>query len=197
MTRKLFEIVIVLLGCILGSLATLTTSIVPTQISVINNNEVQVRFWNNGDPSTTVDITGKSMLPLHEADGKFYFSPTLSMEDLNTDADKIAENLLTVKKDVNTDKTIQNVCLQVDLELSGNDEANKCVRAYVKNGSNIYYLSYDEPSVVCYNISLTKSAREIEFGLWYELDNEYCTIDNLNSATGSDVQFKLYAYVVE
>lgn len=197
LTRKLFEIVIVLVGCILGSLATLSTSIVPTQVSVKNNTEAQVRFWNDGSPLTSLNVTGKSILPIHESNGTFQFSPTLSMDDLNTDSDSISENILVVTKEVNLDKNIDNVCLQVDLSLSGDDEMNKCIRVYVKNGNNRYYLSYDQPSVVCYNINLSKSAREIEFGVWYELDNENCTIDNINAATGTDIDFKLYAYVKE
>ena len=197
LTRKLFQIVIVLVGCILGSLATLHTSIIPTQVDVVNNNDVQVRFWNSGSPLTSINVAGKSMLPLHEESGTFYYSPTLSMDDLNTDSEQMSENLFTTTREVNLDKNISNICLQVDLELSGDDEMNKAVRAYVKCGNNRYYLSYDEPSVVCYNIGLSKSAKEIEFTLWYELDNENCTIENINAAGGSNVQFKLYGFAKE
>lgn len=197
MTRKLFEIVIVLVGCILGSLATLNTSVIPTQVSLINNQDVQVRFWNSGNPLTTVNMNGKSMLPVHEENGTFYFSPTLSMDNLNTDKTSIDENTIYTTREVNLDKNVSGMCLQVDLELSGDDEMNKCLRAYVKNGSNIYYLSADEPSVVCYNIGLTKSARDITFAIWYELDDENCTIENINNASGTDISLKLYAYAKE
>lgn len=191
MTRKLFEIVVILVGCILGSLATLTVHVVPTQVSYVTNQNAHVYF--SGQISE-LNIEGKSMLPVHEENGYFKFSPTLTLDDLTTE--NAEDNYILVSKDITIDDTVDNCYLQADLELTGDDEMNKCLRVLVQQGKNRYYLSQANPSVVT-DIKLSKNAVGVKFCVWYELNDPNCTIDNINSAVGTDVKIKLYANVKE
>lgn len=194
MTRKLFEIVIVLTGLILGSLATLHTSVVPTQVSYTTNQNVKVLFENSPAPLSELTKAGKSMLPLHEENGQFKFSPTLTVGDYNDDIPD--ENLFFNTQKVKISDNIDNCYLQAELELTGEDEMNKALRAMLMIGNDRYYLSLDNPSVLT-NLLLSKTAQTIKFYIWYELDDPNCTIENINAAQGSDVDINLYGYVTE
>ncbi len=61
MTRKLFQIVIVLLGLISTSLATLTGSIVPTRVEYVTNQDVKIDLLNtSGNAVSTLSMPNKS-----------------------------------------------------------------------------------------------------------------------------------------
>lgn len=197
MTKKLFEIVLVLLGLITGSLATIRTSIVPTQVSVVSNQDVKIQIDNGGQPLTSVKMTGGSFLPIHEEKGKFYFSPTLDMNDLVSDS-RVNENYAMMNRAIYIDNDIDNCYLQAELVIEGDDELNNAIRVMINDQYKKYYLSKENPVVLCDGKMLTsKNRSSTSFYLWYELSDESITIDNINNGQGAEVTINLYAYVKE
>lgn len=196
MTRKTFEIVLVILGIILGSLATINTSIVPTRVTVTTNQDAKVRIKNGGSYVDTINFTGKSTLPIHQENGVFYYSSTLSMDDLVSGTSDSSENYIYYSSEISVDKAIDNAYLQIDMEVTGDDAMNGALRIMAECGKLRYTLSVDEPSVVT-DIALATTGKVVTFYIYYELDDADCTIDNINAAEGADVSIKLYANVIE
>lgn len=195
MTRTLFEIVIILLGLIVGSLATIDIGVIPTQISYITNQDAHVVIKGAGGSyfSTSFKNT-MSLLPVHEENGRFYFSSTLSTDDLEEITD--FSNYQYYSSELKLDKATDNAYLQVDVDFEGTDEANKALKVLFRCDNKDYYLDTETPSVIT-DVLLTTKPKAFNVYVWYELTDEDCTVDNLNAATGTNVKVEMYAYVKE
>lgn len=194
MTRTLFQIVIVLVGLILGSLASISTNMIPTQVEVVSNQDVHVRFYNMTSYISTVTMNSSSILPVHYTGTAFYFSPTLSMDDLTKD--NATDNTITTVRQISIDKATENAYLQCELVINGDDAINDAIRAAVIIGSHRYLLTPDDP-VVLTDVKLTTANTSVQFVFFYELEDESVTIDNINNATGSNVKVNLYVNITE
>lgn len=197
MTRKLFQIVIVLLGLITTSLATLTGTIVPTRVEYVTNQDVKIDLLNvSGNAVSTLSMPSKSVLPLHY-DNVFYFSPTLSMDDLSTDNSnkQLSDNKIVVTQNMKLDKETDNAYLEVEFVVKGNDAINDSLRCLIVRGTEKHLLNPNERILT--DIKLTTSPIPVEFTVFYELDCESTTIDNINNAEGADITLNLYVNVKE
>lgn len=194
MTRTLFQIVLVLVGLIIGSLASISTNMIPSRVEVISNQDVHVKFYNMGSFLSSVTMNSGSILPVHYTGTAFYFSPTLSMDDLTKDG--ATDNTITSVRQVMIDKATENAYLQCQLEITGDDAVNDAIRVAVISGTHRYLLSPDEPTVLT-DVKLGTSAISVQFVFFYELDDESITIDNINNAEGSNVKVNLYVNVQE
>lgn len=197
MTRKLFQIVIVLLGLISTSLATLTGSIVPTRVEYVTNQDVKIDLLNtSGNAVSTLSMPNKSVLPLHY-DNKFYFSPTLSMDDLSTDNTnkELTDNKINAVQNIRLDKETDNAYLEVEFVVKGNDAINESLRCLIVRGTEKHLLKPNEK--ISTDIKLSTSPIPIEYTVFYELDCESTTIENINNAEGADIEIKLYVNVKE
>lgn len=195
-TRTLFTIIVILTGLILGSIATINTSIVPTRVQVSTNAEVKVLIKEGTKKVSSINLTGASLLPIHVEDGKFYYSATLNMNDLIID-NKAIENTVQTGYDLYIDTDIENVKLQAELVVEGNDAINHAVRVLLKQNGTYYTLSPENPTVLvdCY---LKKSqATSVQLFLYYELADESVNIDNINNAEGCNIKINFYGYIEE
>jgi len=197
LTRKLFKIVITLTGLIIGSLASINTQMIPTRIQVVSNENVHLVLKDNGNNVSSVNVSGMSLLPIHVDNTGYYFSPTLSMDDLSKTDVRVSENYIFKSVDARLDTQTDNAYLQAELLINGEDKVNKAIRCQLRIGTNYYYLSQDEP--ICLTDVLLSDTKDttIKASFYYELEDETCTIENLNNANGSDVELKLYVYVKE
>lgn len=193
MSRKVFEIVLVIVGIILGSLASLHGNIIPTSVKVITNQDVQVKVKQNGAKVSDIEIGDLDILPIHYEDGKYYYSATLSMDDLVQGHNG---NYFQNVYDVSLTKQTDNAYLQVEFNVEGEDAINDALRLRVKYLTNEWVLSKGESIIVDSN-KMTTSDMSIVLTLWYELSDPSCTIENINAATGSSYSIDLYAYVTE
>lgn len=193
MSRKVFEIVLVIVGIILGSLASLHGNIIPTSVKVITNQDVQVKIKQNGAKVSDIEIGDLDILPIHYEDGKYYYSATLSMDDLVQGHNG---NYYQNVYDVSLTKQTDNAYLQVEFNVEGEDAINDALRLRVKYLTNEWVLSKGESIIVDSN-KMTTSDMSIVLTLWYELSDPSCTIENINAATGSSYSIDLYAYVTE
>ena len=197
LTRKLFKIVITLTGLIIGSLASINTQMIPTRIQVVSNEEVKLVLKDNGNNVSGVNVSGMSLLPIHVDNTGYYFSPTLTMDDLSKTDVRVSENYIFKSVDARLDTQTDNAYLQAELLINGEDTVNKAIRCQLRIGNYYYYLSQDEP--ICLTDVLLSNTKDttIKASFYYELEDETCTIENLNNANGSDVELKLYVYVKE
>lgn len=195
MLKKTFEIILIIVGLILGSVVTMKTHLTPAHIEVKTNQDVKVVIKDGDKVVNDIEFAGISMFPIHMKGGGFLFSPTLSMEDLIIDA-RVNENRITKYYNISTDKDVDNCYLYAELELSGEDELNNAVRVTIQQGKNIYTVKQGEP-ILMDAFQLTTKDRYLCFDFYYELEDPSCTIDNINNATGTDVTLKLYGYVTE
>ena len=191
MNRGTYTITLILTGLLLGSLATIRTSIVPTRIQVVSN-ETEVRLSNSSTQATSsVEIEGKSLLPLHYDNGRFYFSETLSMDNLVQTDDET--NRLKGGFNVSLTEQISNAKIKAELVLDGEDEVNSAIRVKLDYGQETVVLS-QENSEHIFSAYHTQT-KQMFYNIWYELEDENCTIENLNDAEGTDITIKLYVYV--
>lgn len=193
--KKTFEIILIIVGLILGSMARINTHLTPAHIDVKTNQDVRVLIKDNDKQVNEIEFEGISMIPIHMTGGAFLFSPTLSMDDLISDA-RVNENRITKYYNISVDKDVDNCYLYAELELSGEDELNNAVRVTIQQGKNIYTVKHGEP-ILMDAFQLTTKDRYLCFDFYYELEDPSCTIDNINNATGTDVTLKLYGYVTE
>lgn len=194
MNRGTYTVVLLITGLLLGSLATISTSVVPTRIEVVSNEDTRVVVSNSSTQATSsVTVPGKSMLPLHQENGRFYFSENLSMDSLVQTDDET--NRIKGAYNVTLSKDTNNAKLKTVLEISGEDEVNNAIRVKVDVGQETAILSLAN-SEHTFNAVLSKTqAKQLFYNIYYELEDESCTIENLNNAEGSDITLKLYAYV--
>lgn len=191
--RKVFEIVLIIVGLILGSLANIHGNVIPTRVNVVTNQDVQIKIKQGGSKVSEIELGDLDILPIHYEDGKFYHSDTLSMDDL-TQGDN--GNFFQNTYDVSLTKQIDNAYLQVEFNVEGEDAINDALRLRVKYLTNEWVLSKGESIIVDSN-KMTTSDMSIVLTLWYELSDPSCTIENINAATGSSYSIDLYAYVSE
>lgn len=191
--KKTFEIILIIAGLILGSLASITTTMTATQVIVTTNQDTKVKIKEDGNLVSKVTVPGKSMLPVHNKNNNMMYSPTLSVDNL-TGYDN-GDNYIAKSYDVSIDKDIENAHLQVELILS-EDTMTGTVRALVNYGGEIHILSAQD-NIVTFENTITTKSKAFGFTLYYEMEDESCTIENINASTGVDVEVNLYAYVTE
>lgn len=189
--KKAFEIILVIVGIILGSMARIDTHMSATQISVITNQDTKVLIKSDGKLVSNVTIEGKEMLPIHNKDGALLYSPTLSLDNL-TSYDN-GDNYIFKQYDISIDKDIENAYLEIELEVS-EDSLTPSVRALVRYDNETHELSAESPSYT-FNKILSTKAKPLGVSLFYELAD--CTIEQINESKGVDVSIKLYANVKE
>lgn len=194
MTRNLFEIVLILVGLIAGSLASIDIGVIPTEIAYITNQDAHVLVKNGGAYISTAYKNAQSMLPVHEENRKFYFSPTLELDNLEEITDY--SNYQMYGSELKLDKETENAYLQVDIEYETEDEANKALKVLFRCDGKDYYLD-DETMSVLTDVPLTTKAKVFNVYVWYELTDPDCSVDVLNASQGTNVKVKLYAYVKE
>lgn len=191
--RKVFEIVLIIVGLILGSLANIHGNVIPTRVNVVTNQDVQIKIKQGGSKVSDIELGDLDILPIHYEDGKFYHSDTLSMDDLiQGDNGNFFQNTY----DVSLTKQIDNAYLQVEFNVEGGDAINDALRLRVKYLTDEWVLRNGESIVVDKN-ALTTGDMSIVLTMWYELSDSSCTIENINAATGSSYSIDLYAYVTE
>ena len=195
-TRKTITITLTVLGLILGSMATIKTSAIPTRINVQSNEDVKILINNGGSQVSSVNFKSASMLPLHENNGILYFSPSLSLDDLVND-NRVSENYIYGSYEFVLNKATDNCYLQVEMVLDGEDEVNSALRCMVEFKNQHYILSPESPTALITTAKLSKTPIAPIFYIWYELADESCTIENLNAAEGVNITLNLYAYITE
>lgn len=193
MTRKVFEIILVIVGLILGSLASIHGEVIPNRVNVVTNQDTQIRIKDGGQLVSDVEVGNLDILPIHYENGIFYWSDTLSMDDL---VQGDGGNYLQKIYDISLTKYIDNAYLQVEFTVDGEDAINEALRLRVKYLTNEWVLSPGE-SILMDKEALSTTAITVILTMWYELSDESCTIDNMNAATGSNYSINLYANVVE
>lgn len=192
MKRKIFEIVLVIVGLILGSMANISSHFTAMQISVVTNQDAKVVIKENGQFVNDVTIEGKEMLPVHlNNDNMLCYSPTLSTDNI-TSLDN-GDNYIFKQYDIKLDKDIEKAHLQVDIELN-EDSLKGAVKVMVRYKDEIHLLDAENNSVV-FDGLLTTQTGQLGVTFYYEMTE--CTIDEINASTGTDVNVKLYANVVE
>ena len=193
--RRTFEIILIILGLILGSMASISGTIIPTRVSVITNQETQVRIKKGGSYETNIEVGAMEYIPIHYENGVFYFSDTLSMGNLKE------EGALNEKfhntYDISLTKYIDNAHLEVELAIEGEDAINDSIRAMVKYKTETVMLSKNSPSATFETMILSNEDQTIVIDIWYELEDPSCTIENMNAAEGSSISINLYANVIE
>lgn len=191
--RKVFEIVLIIVGLILGSLANIHGNVIPTRVNVVTNQDVQIKIKQGGSKVSDIELGDLDILPIHYEDGKFYHSDTLSMNDLiQGDNGNFFQNTY----DVSLTKQIDNAYLQVDFNVDGEDAINDALRLRVKYLTDEWVLRNGESIVVDKN-ALTTGDMSVVLTMWYELSDPSCTIENINAASGSEYRIELYANVSE
>ena len=193
--RRTFEIILIILGLILGSMASISGTIIPTRVSVITNQETQVRIKKGGSYETNIEVGAMEYIPIHYENGVFYFSDTLSMDNLKE------EGALNEKfhntYDISLTRATDNAHLEVELVIEGEDAINDSIRAMVKYKTETVMLSNNSPSATFETMILSTESQTISIDMWYELEDESCTIENMNAAEGSSISINLYANVLE
>lgn len=195
MTRRTFEIVLIILGIILGSIASFTGTIIPARVSVVTNQDTKVRIKQGGSYVSEIELGDLQYVPIHYENGVYYFSDTLSMDNLS-ESGALNEKFHNTY-DISLTKYIDNAHLQVELVIEGNDDINGSIRALVKYKTETVILSQENPSAVFDTMVLSNEDQTIVIDIWYELEDPSCTIDNMNAAVGSNISLNLYANVVE
>ena len=197
MTRRTFEIVLIILGIILGSIASFTGTIIPTRVSVVTNQDTKVRIKQGGSYVSEIELGDLQYVPIHynANNGVYYFSDTLSMDNLSENG-ALNEKFHNIY-DISLTKYIDNAHLQVELVIEGSDEINGSLRALVKYKTETVILSQENPCAVFDTMVLSNEDQTIVIDIWYELEDPSCTIDNMNAAVGSNISLNLYANVVE
>lgn len=193
MTRKVFEIILIIVGLILGSLASIHGEVIPNRVNVVTNQDVQIRIKDGSQLVSDVEVGNLDILPIHYEDGIFYHSDTLSMDDL---VQGDGDNYFQKSYGISLTKYIDNAYLQVEFTVDGDDAINEALRLRVKYLTNEWVLSPGE-SILMDKEALSTTAITVILTMWYELSDESCTIDNMNAATGSNYSINLYANVVE
>lgn len=191
MTKRIFTIITLILGIITGSMANLTTKIVPQSVVYDTNENVKV-LLNTNDVST-LSVSGKSVLPLHydEATHLFYSSPTLSMSDLKVDTGN--NNYIGLSANAHLDTNVDNTVPMIEFVVDGDDEINQALKCLLLVDNTYYLLDTENNSIVLDNVPLTKNNDVmLVFKVFYEL--EETTIDMMNNATGSNIEIQIYAY---
>lgn len=193
--RRTFEIILIILGLILGSMASISGTIIPTRVSVITNQDTQVRIKKGGSYETNIEVGAMEYVPIHYENGVFYFSDTLSMDNLKE------EGALNEKfhntYDISLTRGIDNAHLEVELVIDGEDAINDSIRAMVKYKTETVMLSKNNPSATFETMILSTESQTISIDMWFELEDESCTIENMNAAEGSSISLNLYANVLE
>lgn len=195
MTRRTFEIVLIILGIILGSIASFTGTIIPTRVSVVTNQDTKVRIKQGGSYVSEIELGDLQYVPIHYENGVYYFSDTLSMDNLSENG-ALNEKFHNTY-DISLTKYIDNAHLQVELVIEGNDDINGSIRALVKYKTETVILSQENPCAVFDTMVLSNEDQTIVIDIWYELEDPSCTIDNMNAAVGSNISLNLYANVTE
>lgn len=193
MTRKVFEIILIIVGLILGSLASIHGEVIPNRVNVVTNQDTQIRIKDGSQLVSDVEVGNLDILPIHYEDGIFYHSDTLSMDDL-VQGDN--GNYFQKNYGISLTRYIDNAYLQVEFTVDGEDAINEALRLRVKYLTNEWVLSPGE-SILMDKETLSTTAITVILTMWYELSDESCTIDNMNAATGSNYSINLYANVVE
>lgn len=193
--RRTFEIILIILGLILGSMASISGTIIPSRVSVTTNQDTKVRIKKGGSYESNIEVGAMEYLPVHYENGVFYFSDTLSMDNLSEQG-ALNEKFHNTY-DISLTRGIDNAHLEVELVIEGEDAINDSIRAMVKYKTETVMLSKNSPSATFETMILSNEDQTISIDMWYELEDESCTIDNMNAAEGSSISLNLYANVVE
>lgn len=194
--KKAIDIVIIIVGIVLTSVMTINTRISPVKVNVISNEDVKIVLKENGEEVSNIEIPNKEMLPVHNQGGYLWYSPTLSMDDLVTTGSLVSANSITQTYDILLNKETENVVLEAHLIITGDDALNKAVRVQVQQGTKRYVLSQDNPEVIT-DVALTTTGKALQIKIYYEMEDESCTFENINAAEGCDIQLELYAHITE
>lgn len=192
--KKAFEIILIIVGLILGSVARINTTLTPQRVIVSTNEDVKVEIWDGAKFVSSIDLNGYEFLPVHQDNGVFYFSPTLSMDDLVSDS-RASENYWFNNFSYRINKSVDNCYLTVGLVTEGEDAIKDSIRLMVQYGKDIYVVKPGE--TVDTNIPLDTTKKAIQCSVYYELEDPSCTIENINAAQGTSISLEFYANVRE
>ena len=176
--RTIFTIIIA--GMLLGTQAIMSTSVKPVQVvSGGGTADIKVSKTGNSTEYSTMELSGKCLTPVHHdiSTNKWYYSSQL---DGGYDF---------------TTESKQDVYIRLELELDGNDELNKALRVKVSGPYlGTYVLSADNNVIDTDSYINSNMVQSCNVYIWYELEDENCTIDNINNANGTNIQIKVGAY---
>lgn len=170
--KKAFEIILIIVGIILGSVARINTTLTPQRVIVSTNEDVKVEIWDGAKFVSSIDLNGYEFLPVHQDNGVFYFSPTLSMDDLVSDA-RASENYWFNNFSYRINKSVDNCYLTVGLVAEGEDAIKDSIRLMVQYGKDIYVVKPGE--TVDTNIPLDTTKKALN---WLTLEDKFNEKEN-------------------
>ena len=198
MLDKIVRIVFTILfaGMLLGTQATMTTSVKPVLVETGEGTvDIKVSKSNSDTLYDTLEMTGKCLTPISYENDKWYYSKTLDIADITEVTEsQIKDYILSGSYTFSTETKDVNY-VRLELELDGNDELNKALRVMVSGpqiGTKI--LSMENP-VLDTSAKISKLySQSVNIYIWYELADESCTIENINNANGVNIKIKVGAY---
>lgn len=198
MLDKIVRIVFTILfaGMLLGTQATMTTSVKPVLVETGEGTvDIKVSKSNSDTLYDTMEMTGKCLTPISYENDKWYYSKTLNISDIEEVTEsQIKDYILSGSYTFSTETKDVNY-VRLELELDGNDELNKALRVMVSGpqiGTKI--LSMENP-VLDTSAKISKLySQSVNIYIWYELADESCTIENINNANGVNIKIKVGAY---
>lgn len=198
MLDKIVRIVFTILfaGMLLGTQATMTTSVKPVLVETGEGTvDIKVSKSNSDTLYDTLEMTGKCLTPISYENDKWYYSKTLDITDITEVTEsQIKDYILSGSYTFSTETKDVNY-VRLELELDGNDELNKALRVMISGpqiGTKI--LSMGNP-VLDTSAKISKLySQSVNIYIWYELADESCTIENINNANGVNIKIKVGAY---
>ena len=194
--RTIFTIIIA--GMLLGTQAVMSTSVKPVQV-VSGSGDADIKVSKSGSSTeyAQMELSGKCLTPVHHevSTNKWYYSSQLSMDHLEEyTVSQMNDYILWGAYDFTTDSK-KDVYIRLELELDGADELNKALRVKISGPYlGTYVLSADN-SVIDTDSYINESVvQSCNIYIWYELEDENCTVENINSADGTNIQIKVGAY---
>lgn len=194
--RTIFTIIIA--GMLLGAQAIMSTSVKPVQVvSGGGTADIKVSKSGNSTEYSTVELSGKCLTPVHHdvSTNKWYYSSQLDMSVLEEyTLSQMNDYIMYGGYDFTTESK-KDVYIRLELELDGNDELNKTLRVKVSGPYlGTYVLSADNNVIDTDSYINSNMVQSCNVYIWYELEDENCTIDNINNANGTNIQIKVGAY---
>lgn len=194
--RTIFTIIIA--GMLLGAQAIMSTSVKPVQVvSGSGTADIKVSKSGNSTEYSTMELSGKCLTPVHHdvPTNKWYYSSQLDMSVLEEyTLSQMNDYIMYGGYDFTTESK-KDVYIRLELELDGNDELNKALRVKVSGPYlGTYVLSADNNVIDTDSYINSNMVQSCNVYIWYELEDENCTIDNINNANGTNIQIKVGAY---
>lgn len=194
--RTIFTIIIA--GMLLGAQAIMSTSVKPVQV-VSGSGDVDIKVAKSGYSTqySELELSGKCLTPVHYdvSTNKWYYSNILSMESTTEyTLNQMKDYIMWGDYEFSTESK-NDAYVRLELVLDGNDELNKALRVKISGPYLGTYVLSSENNVIDTESYINSDRKQpVTIYIWYELEDESCTIDNINAANGTNIQIKVGAY---